>query len=708
MKKRFFNRVLKGFKVKEIFMVNLFSAFRNYRARIRLLLLPGFCFALLLAAKSQLFGLTVGMADSIKQAQPQSLGTGGVLLVFLAFSVLFTQRWRMLYLIAADVICSGLILLDVIFFRYFQDVITIRSLAVAWHYLNTETVWWQLLRPIDLLLGADFLLLGGWLLYRRTVQKRQSTAAVQGLNPRTSTDSSATANAEAGSLAKDISAPVRSAIIGPDSFKFKGLLDLILFSLLLLVGLGCCLKAYHLLEADQPGITRSFYSKVYIAQSLGEGEFRFLDIYRNFKTSLPAGRASVSQAQREAALAEWLRSEHSPSAKTSGRLTVPAGSNLIIIQLESFQEFVIGRKINGQEITPNLNRLLKRSLYFNNYFGETWSGGTSDAEFMSNVSLYPASVGNAYIDYAGNDYVSLGKVLAEKGYYTVAMEADQPGFWNMGLMLRSEGFQHILDRDGFVHDLDIGMGLADHSMFRQAGDYLETIPQPFYSFQVTLSSHYPFLIPAEYRTINVEPYGDKEFGHYLEAVHYTDQALGSFLDRLQANGLLDKSILAIYGDHPAPFTRDNPELRQFLGYGDSEIDYYHWLALQKVPMLIHLPAEEKTGIIETVGGHVDLFPTILGFLGENAANYPLLGQDLLNSSAPGLAISRNGLLVAGDALLEMNQQKAYNLQTGEVLSWGELQEEERYQAYLHNTDLIMKYDLQKSPQVIPEKLSAAD
>ncbi|HWQ88505.1 MAG TPA: LTA synthase family protein [Desulfitobacteriaceae bacterium] len=680
-------------------MINRVSDFKYYGAKIGLLMLPGFCFALLLAAKTHLFALTIGMADSSKQALPQYLGTGGVLLVFLALSVLLVPRWRMRYLIAADVICSGLILLDIIFFRYFQDVMTIRSLPVAWHYLNAETVWWQMLRPSDLFLGADFLLLGSWLLYRQTAMKKRAAVASQGIKSHPVTASSAT----------DISAIGSSATKSPDIVKFKWLIKLTIFGLLLLVGSGCCLKAYYLLEADQPGITRSFYSKVYLAQSLGEGEFRFLDFYRSLKTRLPEGMVQLSKAQKEAALADWLRSEQSPSAKTAGRLTVAKGSNLIVIQLESMQEFVIGKSINGQEITPNLNRLLKRSLYFNNYFGETWSGGTSDAEFMSNVSLYPISVGNAYIDYAGNDYVSLGKVLAEKGYYTVAMEADQPGFWNMDLMLRSEGFQHILDRDGFVHDLDIGMGLADHSMFRQASAYLERIPQPFYSFQVTLSSHYPFLIPEDYRTINVKPYEDKEFGHYLEAVHYTDQALGSFLDRLQADGLLDKSILAIYGDHQASFTRDNPELKRFLGYGDSEIDYYHWLTLQKVPMLIHLPTEEKTGIIETVGGHVDLFPTILGLLGEDAASYPILGQDLLNSSAPGLAISRNGLLVAGDALLEINQQKAYNLQTGEALSWTELQQEaEKYQAYLQNTDLIMKYDLQKSPQILLGQPSAAE
>jgi Phosphoglycerol transferase and related proteins, alkaline phosphatase superfamily len=650
-------------------MINRLLNNRKFAGKRRLHLLPFFCFTLVLAAKTLLFTGTVGLTSPAKQLLTQALGTGGALMIILALSLLLAPRFRLFYLIIIDVILSVIILFDLIFFRYFQDVMTIRTFVVAWHYLNSETVWWKMLRLTDFLLAADFLLLLGWVLCRRRAQKPKSSK----LNSKTNSPK------------------------GLKTFELNWAAKLFVFVLIVLAGTGCCIKAYYILEADQPGITRSFYAKTYITQSIGVWEFRMLDISRTLKTRLPGEEKRLVQSEKKAALANWLRTEHPRSYKADSAVKVQEGTNLIVIQLESFQEFVIGRSINGQEITPNLNRLIEKSLYFKNYFGETWNGGTSDAEFMSNVSLYPVSVGNAYIDYPGNNYVSLGKVLGEKGYYTVAMEADQPGFWGMGLMFRSEGFQHILDMNGFVHDLDIGMGLADNSMFQQGADYLEKIPQPFYSFQVTLSSHYPFLIPDKFKTINVEPYQDKDFGHYLESVHYTDQALGCFLDRLQAAGLLDKSVLAIYGDHQAPFTRDNSELRKFLGYGEGEMDDYQWLALQKVPMLIYLPQEIKTGVIETVAGHVDLFPTILGLMGEDAARYPLFGHDLLNSSAEGLAINRCGMLVTDNVLLDINNQKAYEFKSGKPLPWEDFKEEQNmYQEYLQNTDSIMKHDLQQS------------
>jgi phosphoglycerol transferase MdoB-like AlkP superfamily enzyme len=654
-------------------MINQLRKIGNYACKLGVFILPFFCFVLVLFAKTELFLTTVGISSSSK-FHSQLLGTGGALAIILSISLLLVPRFRLFYLITADLILSVIILFDLIFFRYFQDVTTIRTFAVAWHYLNSETVWWKMLKSIDLLLAADFLLLLGLWILKRLLNLKSSK-----FNSKTNTSKET------------------NTFKNGKAFKHNWLVKLLVFSLILLSGVGCCVKAYKIVEENQPGITRSFYSKTYIVQSIGEWEFRILDIFRSIKTHLPKEAQQLGKSQRVATLAKWLLTEHSAPSKANRAAAVQKGTNLIVIQLESFQEFVIGKSINGQEITPNLNRLIGKSLYFKNYFGETWSGGTSDAEFMSNVSLYPVSVGNAYMDYPGNDYVCLGKVLGEKGYYTVAMEADQPGFWDMDLMFRSEGFKHILDMDDFVHDLDIGMGLADNSMFQQGADYLEKIPQPFFSFQVTLSSHYPFNIPDKYKSINVEPYKDKEFGKYLESVHYTDQALGDFLERLQLNGLLDKSILAIYGDHQSPLARDNQDFIEFLGYGDGSIDDYEWFALQKVPMLIHLPKESQTGVIETVGGHVDLFPTILGLMGEDAARYPLLGHDLLNPTTEGFAINRGGLLFTDNVLLDINKQKAYQLKTGEPLPWEDFeQEQKRYYEYLQNTDSIMKYDLQKS------------
>jgi phosphoglycerol transferase MdoB-like AlkP superfamily enzyme len=82
------------------------------------------------------------------------------------------------------------------------------------------------------------------------------------------------------------------------------------------------------------------------------------------------------------------------------------GKNLIVVQVESLQNFVVGAKINGVEITPNLNKLAGDSIYFNNFYSQTSGGNTSDAEFMMNTSLYPISQGSAYFVYPTNKYIS--------------------------------------------------------------------------------------------------------------------------------------------------------------------------------------------------------------------------------------------------------------------------------------------------------------
>lgn len=65
-----------------------------------------------------------------------------------------------------------------------------------------------------------------------------------------------------------------------------------------------------------------------------------------------------------------------------------SGRNVIMLQLESFQNFLIGLEVDGQEITPNLNQLARQSLYFPNFYQQVGQGNTSDAEFVVNTSFY--------------------------------------------------------------------------------------------------------------------------------------------------------------------------------------------------------------------------------------------------------------------------------------------------------------------------------
>src|SRR5690606_21645627 len=63
-----------------------------------------------------------------------------------------------------------------------------------------------------------------------------------------------------------------------------------------------------------------------------------------------------------------------------------AGRNVIVVQLESLQNFLIGMELNGQEITPVLNRLAREHFYFPRFYQQVGQGSTSDAEFVMNTS----------------------------------------------------------------------------------------------------------------------------------------------------------------------------------------------------------------------------------------------------------------------------------------------------------------------------------
>ena len=86
------------------------------------------------------------------------------------------------------------------------------------------------------------------------------------------------------------------------------------------------------------------------------------------------------------------------------------GKNVIAIHFESMQNVLINMKINGTEITPNLNRLTKEGLYFSNFHPQVSFGTSSDTEFTMATSLLPVKSGSVFINYSDKEFVSMYKL----------------------------------------------------------------------------------------------------------------------------------------------------------------------------------------------------------------------------------------------------------------------------------------------------------
>lgn len=303
--------------------------------------------------------------------------------------------------------------------------------------------------------------------------------------------------------------------------------------------------------------------------------------------------------------------------------------NVIVIQAESLQSFVLENSIENQAITPVLNNLIQdSSLFFSRYYEQVGWGNTSDAEFISHNGFYPALQAFSYKAYENNSFVTLPSRLKEEGYSTLAFHGNEGDFWNRSLIYASQGLDRFISREYMSTQETIGIGISDEALFKESIQWLQKQNQPFYSFFVSLSSHHPFELPDHHRSLKLKgPFAGTLLEDYLQSIHYFDQSLGIFIKELKKTGLYDQSILVIYGDHQGLDYRDketNQLMESFLGKPYREDEMF------RVPLLIHIPGLDSSQRIETVGGQIDFSPTLANLLGLSPKKY-FFGQDLLNA-----------------------------------------------------------------------------
>ena len=340
-----------------------------------------------------------------------------------------------------------------------------------------------------------------------------------------------------------------------------------------------------------------------------------------------------------------------PNIKQTNEYTnIFNGKNVLVIHAESLQNFVINKKINGKEITPNLNKLINKSLYFNNFYA-------LDSEFTFSTSLLPTNNGTVFINYWNRKYESIQKKFNDAGYYTFSMHANNGTFWNRNIMYNSLGYKKFYNYESdYTIDEIIGLGLSDESFFRQSLTKLKEINekgQNFYGTLITLSNHTPFTNEGkDLSNFDVSSYHyDKNgklitdnylegtiLGSYIKSVHYADKALGEFIDGLEKEGLLDNTILIIYGDHDAKIKKS--QFEYFYNYDrktgkvieKDSIDYkviddIDYELLRSVPFIIYSKDIEPK-VISKVSSMLDAFPTIANMFGFETKY--TLGSDIFD------------------------------------------------------------------------------
>ncbi|GAK48133.1 alkaline phosphatase [Secundilactobacillus oryzae JCM 18671] len=395
-------------------------------------------------------------------------------------------------------------------------------------------------------------------------------------------------------------------------------------------------------EMDRPQLLTRTFDRTYLVKYLGIDAFT---VYDGVNTQHTDSIRATAKKSELTSIKKYTR-EHfaAPNQVTFGKAK---GKNVIVIHLESFQQFLIDRKVNGKEVTPFLNQLYhsKSTYAFDNFFHQVGQGKTSDAENLLETSTYGLPQGSLFAQLGSeNTFQAAPAILNQRaGYSSAVFHGNVASFWNRNSTYKNMGYQYFFDASYYntSGDRATGYGLKDKLLFRDSVPFLENLQQPFYVKYITVTNHFPYTLDSEDTKFKGTDTGSKTVDNYFVTAHYLDQSIKEFYAYLNKAGLAKKSLIMIYGDHYGISNSENRQLAKVLTKNPDDWDDFDNAQLQRVPLMFNMPGTSGGGIQHQYGGEVDVLPTLLHLLGLNSKRYIQFGTDLLSKQHDQIVAFRN-------------------------------------------------------------------
>lgn len=340
--------------------------------------------------------------------------------------------------------------------------------------------------------------------------------------------------------------------------------------------------------------------------------------------------------EKQAEIERWLASQpkHQPADSVTEKR-----SNLLIVFAESLESWVLEKKVDGKEITPCLNRLLKEksTLYAPNVLTQVKGGRSIDAQLMICSGLLPLMSGTYSSLYYDNTFYTLQKAMRGlKHFRSYLLTIDKVSTWNQGAVARSFGTDTIISYHDFKMTEAFGTHkrIGDASFFQQCREKIERgeVWKPgesVYMQFVTYSGHAPFKLPDHLRTITFPASIPEKAADYMTTAHYTDKAIGDFVAYLKTLPQYKETIVVIVGDHEglASYRQElvgNPACRGLVS--DKQLTPF---------IVLNSPVGMR---YDKFMGQIDIYPTLLNLMQLDAYRWHGLGQSILDPRKQGVAV----------------------------------------------------------------------
>lgn len=440
---------------------------------------------------------------------------------------------------------------------------------------------------------------------------------------------------------------------------------------LTLLGVVLFVGNLFLAELDRPQLLTRTFDRNYIVKYLGLNFFTGYDIYQTVENNQIRARADESDLRR---IGEYSRSIH--AGPNDAYFGIAKDRNVVAIALESVQEFLIDFELedengNMHEVMPFVNSLFHsdESYSFENFFHQTGQGKSSDAEILAETSMFGLPQGSAFQTLgSSNTFHSTPNILKSVGYTTAAFHGNVGSFWNRTDTYQQFGYDYFFDSEFYdiSGDRSLEYGLKDKLFFHDSAQYLEQLPQPFYSKFITVTHHFPYPLDEQNSGFPLAQTNDETINNYFATANYADQAIEEFFNYLKESGVYENTIFVLYGDHYGVSNMRNPHLAELVGEDPDEWGDFQNAQMQRVPLILHIPGIDNGQVFDTYSGQIDVLPTLMHLLGMETENYLFMGQDILSEEHNNAVTLRNGRVLTPE--YSFIGQRVYEADTGENLT----------------------------------------
>ena len=478
-----------------------------------------------------------------------------------------------------------------------------------------------------------------------------------------------------------------------------------------MMGIGCAMPPYNSFMR-----LYKFWNRVMVLDSWGPYIYQVDDLIQSLKPKFN----NIFGYDKALKDTKDYYSENKKTLKANQYTGIFEGKNVIAIHAESLQDFTLGLELNGNEVTPNINRLVKTGIYFDNFYAQVGVGTSSDTEFTYSSSLLPSNNGTVFVNYYNDHFITMQNLLKDKGYYVFSMHGNVGDFWNRNAMHINMGYDKMYDKSSFVIDEEYGLGLSDASFFRQVvpmiKDINDNVGKPYYGTLITLTNHTPWPDVNKYDELDlgIDEVIDGEIvhrdylnttimGRYLKSVNYMDKAIGSFLDDMDKEGLLDNTVIIVYGDHDARIPKNqyeymynyDPVTDEVYSEDDenyTEFNEYDYELSKNIPLIIWTKEMTKGVEVDTPMGMIDALPTIGNML--NVYNKYALGKDIMSiKKDEGIIVFKDGSFITDKVYYNAKSNESYMISSSIIESDYISKRSEYADKLIEISNNIITYDL---------------